>query len=254
MINLLFIAGLLGLSVCVGLTVIFSIKKDRKLKRNALGILLSLIILVPSTTMLGCANTAKVTETSSAKSTVPEIKVNPSASSNNKVPEKISMKLIPTDLNIAVNVSEDLLFRTGVNTDLLYIAVVVGGGFKRPPSYLGSNDKYGFNSKVKSYFSSYSNTVSAKKNYESALSMDNPPKKFAGDILNDLLKYDDMILFSKSNSAEGTMSALEQFTEDSKAVDFFGNNQLLYKNIIDDLAKLVNFNYIQRLEAFGQQP
>lgn len=167
----------------------------------------------------------------------------------------INMNLIPQDLNIYKKISDKLLFRTGVNTDLLYIAASVGSGFQNPPSYLGNKDKYGINQKVKVYFSPYRNAESAKEIYKTAISMNNPPKKFVGVILHDVLKYDDNVLLSKSYPAEEVFNHLEQFADNSKAANFFKDSQESYKKMLNDFAILTNFDYIERLSAFfGEQP
>lgn len=167
----------------------------------------------------------------------------------------INMKLISQNLNIYKKISDNLTFRTGVNCDLLFVAASVGAEFKSPPCYLGTNDKYGINNKIKKYFSEYKYTESAKKIFEAANSMDNPPKKFTGPILHDLLKYDENILFNKSNEAAEVISFLERFSQDSKAEEFFKSNNDLYINMINDFVNDINFDYIKRIEDFfGERP
>ncbi|SKA93988.1 protein of unknown function [Caloramator quimbayensis] len=167
----------------------------------------------------------------------------------------ISMKLIPQSLNIYKKISDNLTIRSGVNSDLLFVAASAGAEFKNHPSYLVTNDKYELNNKFKKYFSGYKYNESAEKIYEAAKSMDNPPKKFVGPILHDILKYDENILFNKSNEASEVLSCLEKFSQDSKAEEFFKSNNELYIKMINDFTDEINFDYIKRLEDFfGEKP
>lgn len=168
--------------------------------------------------------------------------------------KSVNLKLIPKDYNIYRKISDNLLFRTGVNSDLLFAASSAGGRFKNPPSYLSADDKYGLNKKFKTYFLPYCNSTAAKMIYEAAISMDNPPKKFVGPILHDILKYDDDMLYSNSSQSEEVFNSLERFSQDSEAADFFAKNHDLYNNMINDFVNQINFDYIKRLEDFfGEQ-
>lgn len=178
-------------------------------------------------------------------------------------PDKMDIVLIPAktngdNMNLVHKLSENTVVRTGKNCDFLFISAAVGGGLKanpqypnKDPMYLTHIDKYGINNSIRKYFNKYTGSQNAKAIYNLAVSMDNPPRKFVGPILKEMLSYDDGNLEYKPYQTIDTWNTLKQFSAETGAETFFEENNYLYQKMFDDFTKnKLTFNHVQRIEEF----